>query len=173
MPEQLQTIVFLVRHGETDHEYSQLAGQDATRQLTDLGKHQSQVVGQYLDQFQPAAIYSSPLDRCRDTAVAIQKEIGLNDEIIFANQLVEIYSNEPRAEAGERGESIFATILHDHAGDQVVAVTHQYIIGYIVADFMGVSFRDVPCDFADIYRLVFAGFKLVEATRLQPVKNAV
>ena len=75
-----------------------------------------------------------------------------------------------RHEVGERGETIFTTILAAHKGEQVVAVTHQYIIGYIVADFLKIEYRDLPCEFADVYRLVFAGNILVEAMRLQPAK---
>lgn len=170
MNEKLQTVLFLVRHGATDFDYSQQAGIDSQRQLTALGREQSVTIGRYLAVFAPSAIYSSPLDRCIDTAEAIRKEIGLDDNIVITKQLQEIYSSEPRQEAGERGESIFETVLRDHRGEQVVAVTHQYIIGYIVADFLGVGYRDVPCEFADIYRLVFADNTLVEATRLQPAK---
>jgi broad specificity phosphatase PhoE len=171
MPEKLQTIIFLVRHGQTDHDYSRQAGVDSQRQLTALGRQQSVAVGRYLAAFAPAAIYSSPLDRCRDTAEIIRTEVDLKDNIIFTKQLLEIYSSEPRQEAGERGESIFETTLRDHKGEQVVAVTHQFIIGYIVADFRNVKYNEVPCDFADIYRLVFADDVLVEATRIQPAKN--
>lgn len=170
MAEKLQTIIFMVRHGETDLGYSQDAGVDRQRQLTALGREQSVVVGRYLAEFQPTAIYSSPLDRCRDMADIIRTEVGLKDDLVITKQLSEIYSSEPRQEAGERGESIFETVLREHRGEQVVAVTHQYIIGYIVAEFLGVGFRDVPCKFADVYRLVFADTTLVEATRLQPAK---
>lgn len=163
-----QTIVYLVRHGETDQQYSRDQSTDAERQLTERGRRQVAVLGEFFIQFAPSAIYTSPLDRCRDSAVIIQQKAGSSSGIIPTNQLLEIYSSEPRDEAGERGESIFETILRDHRAEQVVAVTHQYIIGYIVADFLGVEYREVPCDFADVYRLVFADGMLVEATRLQP-----
>lgn len=171
MADKLQTILFMVRHGETDRNYSLVGADDAKRELTELGRKQSQAVGQYLADFQPSAIYSSPLDRCKDTAEIIRQEIGLSDEITFTNQLLEIYAKEPRDEAGERGESVFKTILGSHKGEQVVAVTHQYIIGYAVADFLGVEYRDVPCGLADIYRLVFADETLIEAIRLQPANG--
>jgi len=170
MPEQFQTIVFLVRHGQTDHLYSQQMAVDNQRQLTALGRDQSKKVGQYLAQFQPSALYSSPLERCLETAQLIKSGMNFDGPVVTASQLAEIYSPEPRLEAGERGESIFKTILTAHTGEQVVAVTHQYIIGYVVAEFLGVKYQQVLCDFADIYRLVFAGDKLVEATRLQPAK---
>lgn len=172
MPEKLQTIVFLVRHGETDSGYSQQAGIDSQRQLTDVGREQSVAVGRYLAAFQPVAVYSSPLDRCQETAKIIQSEISPPPPIILNKALFEVYSAVPkiRHEVGERGETIFTTILAAHKGEQVVAVTHQYIIGYIVADFLKIEYRDLPCEFADVYRLVFAGNILVEAMRLQPAK---
>ncbi|MEK7535163.1 MAG: phosphoglycerate mutase family protein [Patescibacteria group bacterium] len=170
MPEKFQTILFLVRHGETDHNYSQNPATDQQRQLTIFGRKQSCVVGQFLDQFSPAVIYSSPLDRCIETAKLIRAEIESRPEIIKNTALYEIYSETPkvRHEAGERGETIFSTVLRDHRGEQVVAVTHQYIIGYIVADFFNIDYQSVRCEFADVYRLVFANDNLVEVARLQP-----
>jgi len=168
----MQTTVFLVRHGETDNNYSTNHSIDSKRQLTINGRNQAKLIGQYLTQFQPAIIYSSPLDRCLDTAQIIQSQIGLENEIIQTNSLLEIYSNEPRSTAGERGRSIFEEIIHEYKGEQVVAVTHQYIIGYIVAALWGVDFWDVPCKFADVYRLVFAENTLVEANRLQPANKS-
>src|SRR3989344_5444208 len=172
MPEKLQTILFLVRHGQTDHFYSQNAQTDKQRELTELGRKQSQLIGRFLDQFSPTAIYTSPLDRCMDTAEIIQENISSKPPVKSSRALVEVYSEIPkvRQEVGERGETIFSTVLREHKGEQVVAVTHQYIIGYIVADFLGVAYQSVLCDFADIYRLVFADDILVEATQLQPAK---
>ena len=172
MPEQLQTIVFIVRHGETDRSYSLNMSTDERRQLTEHGQEQSRLVGRFLDQFSPTAIYSSPLDRCVATAKLIQAEIDPEPLITTSDALVDIYSSAPKEikEAGERGETIFSTILDTHKGEQVVAVTHQFIIGYIVADFLNTEDSKVPCDYADVYRLVFAGETLVEATRLQPAQ---
>lgn len=170
MADHLQTIIFMVRHGETDRFYNTDRGIDAQRQLTEKGRDQVKKVGEYLKEFGPSKIYSSPLDRCKDSAEIIKDTAQIEASIDFTEQLVEIYSSEPRQEAGQRGESIFQTILANHRGEQVVAVSHQYIIGYIVADFLKVSYHDVPCDFADIWRLVFADETLVEATRLAPAK---
>jgi len=169
MADHTQTVIFMVRHGETDRYYSDTPTVDAERQLTENGREQMEKVGEYLQNFAPTRIYSSPLDRCRDSAEIISKIT--NAPLELTNQLLEIYSTEPRREAGERGESIFGTVLKDHAGKQVVAVTHQYIIGYVVADFLNISYHRVQCDFADIWRLVFANDKLVEATRLQPANQ--
>jgi len=171
MSQNLQTVVFLVRHGETDRYYSQDPSRDQLRQLTERGARQAAKVGEYLAEFAPTAIYSSPLERCRDTAQIIKDAIGFKNPVVLTDKLLEIYSNEPRQEAGERGESIFTEILGRHAGEQVVAVTHQYIIGYIVANFRGVDYHDVPCDFADVYRLTFAATTLVEAVRYRPAAN--
>lgn len=171
MAEKLQTIIFLVRHGETDRTYVPVRNVDSKRQLTPHGIKQAKKLGEFFNQFAPTAIYTSPLDRCWDTADNIASRLSSQVPITPTEQLLEIYSNEPRREAGERGESIFETILKKHRGEQVLAVTHQYIIGYVVADFLRVGFDEIPCDFADVYRLVFAENKLVEATRLQPAKS--
>lgn len=165
--EDLQTIVFLVRHGQTDHFYSVDELIDKQRQLTSRGRAQAKVVGKYLAQFMPEIIYSSPLERCRETAALIAREIG-DPKIETTAKLAEIYSPEPRKAAGERGESIFSRILTKHAGEQVVCVTHQYIIRYAVADFQHTEYEHIPCDSADVYRFVFAGKVLVEVTHLRP-----
>lgn len=172
MPEKFQTVVFLVRHGQTDHFYSRDRAIDDQRQLTELGIQQSRLVGRFLDQFLPSTIYSSPLERCQATAKLIQAEINPQPPVVTAKSLVEVYSAvaKIRQEVGERGESVFTTVLGEHRGEQVVAVTHQYIIGYIIADFLAVEYDEVPCDPADVYRIVFADQTLVEATRLQPAK---
>lgn len=174
MSEHQQTTLFFVRHGETDNGYALERSVDSERQLTADGREHARKDGEYLAQFPITAIYSSPLDRCVDTAKEIAKEIGYEKEIIKREDLVEVYSKEPaiRKEVGERGETIFGTILKEHRGEQVVAVSHQYIIGYTVADFFGIEYRDVPCDCADIYKLVFADDTLVEVTHLQPAKTA-
>jgi len=173
MTEKLQTIIFMVRHGETNSSYSRDKGTDKQRRLTDYGRKQSIAVGRFLDQFSPSVIYSSPLDRCQETAKLIQQEIVPSPPIESSEALVEVYSSEPkvRQEVGERGESIFETILREHRGEQAVAVTHQYIIGYIVAEFLHIEYRNVRCDPADVYRLVFADEKLVEVMRLQPAEK--
>jgi probable phosphoglycerate mutase len=170
MPEKLQTILFLVRHGETDNTYYQDASRDSQRQLTDLGRKQSKVVGSFLDQFSPAIIYSSPLDRCKDTAEIISRQLTCPVDTEITNKLIETYapSAEIHERAGDREETIFHLITKKHLGKQIIMVTHQAIIASIVAKHRGVQYHGVSCDFADIYRLVFADDLLVEATRLQP-----
>lgn len=171
MTKRYQTVLFLVRHGETNYSYNSARRLDEQRQLTERGKRQAVAVGRYLKSFAPVKIYSSPLSRCLESAELIRREAQVAAPVQESRKLVEIYSDQPHRTAGERGASFYEQVLRDHPGDQVVAITHQYIIGYLIADFTGIEYADVPCQFADIYRLVFAGDKLVEATRLQPARN--
>jgi len=170
MTEHWQTIVFLVRHGQTEGDFSLNRAVDQKRPLTEFGQAQAQAVGQYLAQFMPVAIYSSPLDRCQKTAEIISKQFDRQTDIQTSEKLVESYSPSKsiREGVGDREETIMEMISNHHQGEQVVVVTHQAFIGSIVADLRGVSYGEVPCAVADIYRLVFADSKLVEATRLQP-----
>src|SRR3989344_7601433 len=98
----LQTVVFLVRHGETDHFYSVDESIDKQRQLTGRGRAQATVVGKYLAQFMPEIIYSSPLERCRETAALIAKEIG-DPKIETTAKLAEIYSQNRGMKQGGGG----------------------------------------------------------------------
>lgn len=172
MSEKSQTILFLVRHGQTDSGYSQQANIDSQRQLTRSGRRQSVAVGRYLAEFQPTAIYSSPLDRCQEMAEIISQQLDYTVTITLTDKLIETYSpsRTVREGVGDREETIFDMILRHHQGEQIVAVTHQAIISSIVANFREVRYREVPCECADIYRLVFADDILVEATRLQPAQ---
>ncbi|MGP8432750.1 histidine phosphatase family protein [Paraburkholderia fungorum] len=69
--------IILTRHGEVD-------GIDPPRfrgrmqlALTDLGRRQAQALANAVsEKFEPVAIYTSPMQRCRDTAVAIAAACG-------------------------------------------------------------------------------------------------
>lgn len=172
MAEHLQTIIFMVRHGQTDGPFNLDGKVDNQRQLTKLGRKQVEACGRYLEQFEPTTIYSSPLDRCRETTKIILSKLQNSPKVIFSEKLMESYSpsREVREGIGNREDWVLDEIVSKHSGEQVVVSTHQVFIVSIVADFFGLKYLDVPCEFADIYRLVFADKTLVEATRLQPAK---
>ncbi len=63
------TYVFLIRHGENDWVGTdRLAGRSPDVHLNEKGREQAQELAQFLNQQAIAAIYSSPLDRCMETA---------------------------------------------------------------------------------------------------------
>ena len=65
------TLVLVVRHGLTSSTGKALTGWMPGISLDDRGQAQAAAVGSRLAQVPLAAIVSSPLDRCRETAAAI------------------------------------------------------------------------------------------------------
>lgn len=170
MAAKLQTVIFLVRHGLTDRLYTDNSKIDGRRVLSEIGEAQVKKVGQYLNDFAPTAMFSSPIERCLETAAAINAELDEPLKIQTTRDLYEIYSAESEAKLLDRVDHIVNRIIRDFAGQQVVAVTHQYIIRSILGDLLNEDPYQIPCESADVYRLVFAGSVFVEYQRLQPAQ---
>ena len=171
MPEKLQTIIFLVRHGQTNTDWQDNLRVDSKRFLTDDGRRQLKTVGRYLADFQPAALFTSPLQRCSESAKLINKELSPKLEIQSRKELLEYYSPETDQKVTERMIGFVKEVLRDWSGQQIVAVTHQDPIQFALAHYFKKNPIDFPCVMSDIYRLVFAYDELIEATRLQPAKS--
>jgi probable phosphomutase (TIGR03848 family) len=72
------TTIVLVRHGQTPTTGVKLPGRAKGLHLADVGKQQATAVGERLDAFKAIdAIYSSPLERARETAMPLAKRRNL------------------------------------------------------------------------------------------------
>jgi probable phosphoglycerate mutase len=73
------TLVFLVRHGQTPTTGATLPGRANGLHLADKGREQASAVAERLAPFKDkvAAVYASPLERTRETASPIAKQLGL------------------------------------------------------------------------------------------------
>ena len=95
--------IYFVRHGETEANVARIiAGGEYESPLTDNGKMQAKQAGRELKGKKIDAIVSSPMERTRDTAIIIAKEIGYNPKkIIYDKAFVEVfngfYSGKPYA----------------------------------------------------------------------------
>ena len=69
-------LLLLVRHALTDTTGRRLTGWTPGVHLSDRGRDQAEVVARRLAVLKPAAIYSSPLERCRETAEPLAKATG-------------------------------------------------------------------------------------------------
>lgn len=100
--------VLLVRHGETDENAAaRFQGRLDTR-LNDRGRAQSHALAARLRDEGVVALYSSPLQRARQTAEIVGAAIGL--DVVFDERLVE-------ADAGEwSGRMIDDILAHDADG---------------------------------------------------------
>ena len=77
------TTILLVRHGQTEWNRVERFRGRADVPLNDNGLQQAEATGRRVAaQWQPVAIYSSPLSRAVKTAEAIGRQAGLNVESI-------------------------------------------------------------------------------------------
>jgi broad specificity phosphatase PhoE len=169
MESQLQTVVFLCRHGQTDKPYSIDPYVDNERVLTEFGQKQIRTVGEYLRSFAPSAIYSSPRRRTLESAEILRETSEVAGKVIERNELLEIYSDSDYASLQVRMPLFFQELLQKHAGEHIICVSHQDVIeGGLRA--LGVSAEEAefPCKMGECYRIVFAGPTFVQATKLTP-----
>ncbi|MGH2738407.1 MAG: MSMEG_4193 family putative phosphomutase [Actinomycetota bacterium] len=71
------TVLLLVRHGVTDATGKRLYGRSPGVHLSKRGRAQAEAVAERLKALPIRAVYSSPLERCRETAAPIARALGL------------------------------------------------------------------------------------------------
>ena len=69
--------LLLVRHGMTDATGPRLAGRAPGVHLNDTGRAQAAALADRLEGLTPAALVSSPLERCQETAQALAERLGV------------------------------------------------------------------------------------------------
>ncbi len=71
------TVLLLVRHGVADATGKRLYGRSPGIHLSERGRAQAEAVAERLKDLPIRAVYSSPLERCRETAAPIARTLGL------------------------------------------------------------------------------------------------
>ena len=71
------TLRLLIRHGMTDATGHRLSGRTPGLHLNAVGRTQSQELAERLEDLRVEAVYSSPLERCRETAAPLAAANGL------------------------------------------------------------------------------------------------
>jgi broad specificity phosphatase PhoE len=71
------TTVYLARHGESDWNAENRFQGQADRPLTPLGRRQAEILAEQTAELPLAAIYTSPLKRCTETAEIVARPRGL------------------------------------------------------------------------------------------------
>jgi broad specificity phosphatase PhoE len=173
MEKEVQTAIFLFRHGQTNRIYVPIRAVDEHRVLSDKGKRQIKKVGVYLADFFPKEIYSSPMKRCRQTSEIIRSQIDGEVRIQFRQELADVYGFNSYRTTGRKNSSLIHEIVKTHPGEQVVVVSHQIPIEHTLKK-MGATDKEAqyPCSMGEGYRLVFAGTTLVGVTKLNPAGDA-
>jgi probable phosphomutase (TIGR03848 family) len=160
--------VFLVRHGQTPTTGTTLPGRANGLHLADKGREQASAVAERLAPFKGkvAAVYASPLERTRETASPIAKQLGLRvrtsrgllecDFGDWTGQDLKTLMKLPEWKQVQRypsgfrfpsGESFVALqtrmvdtvnrLVESHRGKVVVAVSHADPIKAVVAQAVG------------------------------------
>jgi probable phosphomutase (TIGR03848 family) len=70
-------MVFLIRHGLTDHTGTRLYGRTPGLHLSERGREQAERLAERFSRVRLAAVYSSPLERCIETAMPLAASKGL------------------------------------------------------------------------------------------------
>lgn len=161
----MATIV-LVRHATTAATGKRLGGWTSGVHLDDAGRAQAEATGQHLADVPLAAVYASPLERTRETAVAIARPHGLTVRTRKAIGEVDYgdWTDQPLGQLRRRklwrtivhtpsrvtfpgGESIRAAqaravdaierLAAEHGDDTIAVVSHADVIKAVVAHHLG------------------------------------
>ena len=162
--EKEQTIIYFVRHGETNRVYSLNPNEDDLRVLNDNGKQQAEKTGLYLKNYEPASIYSSPRKRCVQTAEIIKQNAQITGDIQIDKRIDEDYNLLSDEDMKKRLFELFKDITDKYNGKQVVVVSHMFYFWL----FGNKSENFDPCS---VIRFVFADGVLVHHSYLYPAKN--
>lgn len=160
------TLLLLVRHGHTDVAGKVLTGQTAGVHLTERGREQARALAERLEGLPVDAIYSSPLERCRETAAPLARARGLPVRIrrdliepdfgewtgrsirqLARTKLWRSVQHTPSSFRFPGGESLrgvqarsidaIRAIGTDHPDGTVVVVTHADVVRMVLADLAG------------------------------------
>ncbi|HET9724291.1 MAG TPA: MSMEG_4193 family putative phosphomutase [Actinomycetota bacterium] len=160
------TLLLLVRHGHTDVAGKVLTGQTRGVHLTNRGREQARALVERLEGVPVQALYSSPLERCRETAAPLARDRGLTVRIRrdliepdfgewtgrSIRQLartkrwrsVQLAPSSFRFPGGEslrgvqtRSVEAIRAIAAEHPRGSVVVVSHADVVRMVIADLVG------------------------------------
>jgi broad specificity phosphatase PhoE len=112
------TTILLARHGESDWNRTKRWQGFADRPLTDLGRRQAIELAARLEETELDAVYSSDLQRARETAEIVARSKHLDVQTVRDLREVDVgsWSGLTRAEAEARYPEAYARWLHGDEG---------------------------------------------------------
>jgi broad specificity phosphatase PhoE len=156
----------MVRHGQTRANIDKVWHGTTDTVLTDVGREQARRLGDYFHRIAtPDVIYASPLQRARDTALAIAERhqlepnfderlmefslgewegIKFDDIEILHGATGELYGNPDFAAPGGESQRMVRNrmvaaideIIHRHPDQNVVLVSHGTALGIAIAHYL-------------------------------------
>ncbi len=153
----METTLYLVRHGEVHNPRHVLPGRTPGFHLSTHGKAQAKKAGLFLKNRHIDVIYTSPMERCRETADSIRRQTGTSVPLYTHNGLTEIATTrdgepltalekdkfnfftpkyakrgaESMSDIYNRASKTIRDILRTHPGKTCVVVTHGDIIIFL------------------------------------------
>ena len=166
------TTLVLVRHAMCDAVGTRIAGRMPGVPLNECGRVQARRLAERFRGQTIAAIYTSPLERARETALAIGSQVGREPSELTALQEIDYGAwtgctidelrgdprwrdwNEHRAfarvpggermlEVQARAVAVLEELAVRHDGDTIVAVSHGDVIKAVLAHYAGTSLGDL------------------------------
>lgn len=166
------TVLVLIRHAHTDTAGTRLTGWERGVRLNDLGRRQAGALVERLDGVPVRAIYSSPLERCRETAAPLAKARGLSVSVrrsllevdygdwtgrpiagLRRTRLWRVVQQTPSRTRFPGGESLLEVqtravaeverIALDHPRDLVAIVTHADVVRLLLLHYAGMHLDDL------------------------------
>lgn len=130
------TEISLVRHADC---YSEIV-EVLDPPLSELGREQARRLGQRIAHRGPAAVYSSPLRRATETALAITADFTVDQRLVeMALEISEdgaLEFKEKHDSAATRMRGVIDDVVNAHEGGHVVIVSHAASIVAILTDVM-------------------------------------
>lgn len=139
--------LYLIRHGEsmgnieTDEDYN-----ITNPPLTSHGKAQAKALGKRFKKLESYTLYSSPLERARDTASQISKHMIIDEELLekgvrISNGGFEDFL-ESDAECYERAKKVIERIKSNHhKHENVIIVAHGMFLNQLIKAALGIPYN--------------------------------
>ncbi|HYO60714.1 MAG TPA: MSMEG_4193 family putative phosphomutase [Actinomycetota bacterium] len=183
------TTLWLVRHGVTSHTGHKLSGWMPDVHLTDEGRAQADAAAELLARMNLEAVYSSPIDRTRETAAAIAARHGLpvrtrrtigeveygkwtnrSFKVLARQKLWAVVQRWPSSVRFPEGETLrevqsralaeIEKIAEAHPNGMVCVVSHADVIKLVLAHYLGVHI--------DLFQRIVIAPASVSGVRLTP-----
>jgi probable phosphomutase (TIGR03848 family) len=162
------TTLLLIRHAVTDMTGKRLYGRSEGVSISELGTEQAASLAERMAEVRVDALYSSPLDRCLETARPIQEACGVKVrelpgviEIDYGTWTGRAFTSlrrlklwqefhggtpsvprfpggETLAEAQRRAVAAVEEVLERHPKETVAVVTHGDIVALVLAHYAGI-----------------------------------
>jgi phosphoserine phosphatase len=141
------TTILLARHGESDWNRDRRWQGHADRPLTDLGREQARALADRLAATELDAVYSSDLERARETGaiVAEPHQLPVNELPHLREVDVGSWSGLTRAQAEERYPNAFRRWTEGEEGWDD-GETYEQLSGRVVGAILAIAARHYPHD---------------------------